>query len=80
MRPSDRTKEAEELYLTQNHDPALSTIQIAIADMESIGIMATKLKDQALAWVYLIEWLAVSGGRLRLTCHFLRMGTRFRMF
>ena len=58
---SRRTREATEAYLQQEYDESLSMMEEAIEEMEGLREEALKLRDQALAWVYLIEWLVVSG-------------------
>ena len=54
-------REAQQLYLDQEYDQSLSQMDDTIEDMESLLDDALRLKDQALLWVYLIEWLSVTG-------------------
>jgi hypothetical protein len=58
---SRKVKEATETYLQQEYDESLSMMEDAIGEMEGLRAEALRLKDRALAWVYLIEWLVVSG-------------------
>ena len=57
----EREEEAEELYLYQDYDAALSSLQEVEREIESALVDALELKDQALFWVYLIEWLSITG-------------------
>ena len=42
----------------------MSSMETAIAHMEVMRSEAMKLKDRALFWIYLIEWIAVTGASL----------------
>jgi uncharacterized membrane protein len=57
----EREEEAEDLYLYQDYHTALLTIEQVEREMETALIDALKMKDQALSWVYLIEWLSITG-------------------
>jgi hypothetical protein len=48
-------------YLDQAYEASFDTMETAIVDMEALRSEALKLKDRALLWVYLTEWLAISG-------------------
>lgn len=52
---------AEDLYLAQDYSGALEKARQALSKLESIQSLAVKVKDQALFWIYLIEWLSISG-------------------
>lgn len=52
---------AKEDYLDHEFEGALAKSRDALVDLEDIEVFALKVKDQALFWVYLIEWLSVSG-------------------
>jgi len=54
-------KEAESLYLTQQYESALSKLQAAGEKFRILSERLVKLKGKALVWVYIVEWLAVSG-------------------
>ncbi len=58
---AEKRKEATQHYLQQEYGQALSLMGESIEEMEALRMEALKLKDQALAWVYLVEWLVVSG-------------------
>jgi hypothetical protein len=61
---SRKTKEATEAYLQEEYQGSLAMMEEAIEEMEGLRAEAMRLKDQALAWVYLVEWLVVSGAFL----------------
>ncbi len=54
-------KAAEALYLTQQYESALSELQAAGEEFRALSEQLMSLKDKALLWVYIVEWLAVSG-------------------
>jgi uncharacterized membrane protein len=53
--------EAKEDYLDQEFEAALGKSQDSLATLKEIEELALEIKDEALFWVYLIEWLSVSG-------------------
>jgi hypothetical protein len=53
--------DAKDRYREQEYQASLSMMEDAIDEMESLRAEAIKLKDQALVWIYTIEWLTVSG-------------------
>lgn len=55
---ADRGREE---YLGQAYVASYDTMEGAIDDIEALRSEALKLKDRALFWVYLTEWLAISG-------------------
>lgn len=57
-------KDASDLYLEQDFDEALGAVDRALELMDEAELVAEKVKNEALLWVYLIEWLAVSGTAL----------------
>jgi len=57
----DSEKEAENLYVLQNYGPALSKLEEVEKELKGLLLDTLKLKDKALAWIYLIEWLAITG-------------------
>ncbi len=63
-RADERTKEAKSLYLDQEYSASLSAMDDALGQMERLTVEALKLRDRALAWIHLIEWLAVTGAFL----------------
>ncbi len=53
--------EAAMLYLEQDFDEALAAADRALELMDEAEHVSDKVKDDALLWVYLTEWLTVSG-------------------
>jgi hypothetical protein len=56
-------KEAEEAaddYVVQDYGPAISFLESLSEEVKLTTKEAVRLKDQALLWVYLVEWLTVS--------------------
>jgi len=58
---SANSMEAEQLYLQGRYDGSREVMGTAILELESTREDAMRLKDQALLWTYLVEWIAVSG-------------------
>ncbi len=56
--------EALPQYLHLNFEGALETYKTAARMIENLEGEAMKLKDRALMWIYVIEWLAVTGTML----------------
>ncbi len=54
-------EDAKQLYLDQNFGESSIAMDQALADLDLLRKESLKLKDRALMWVYVIEWLAVSG-------------------
>ncbi len=57
-------KMAEGLYIDQRYDEASEVLRDASSMFDRINAKATELRDQALLWVYVIEWSAVSATSL----------------
>jgi len=57
-------KQAEELYLQQRYEESASLIDEAMKRFDEIDALSVKLRDQALLWIYVIEWSAVSATSL----------------
>ena len=57
-------EKAEKLYLEQRYEESASLIDEAMKKFNEIDSLAVKLRDQALLWIYLIEWSAVSATSL----------------
>ncbi len=53
--------EGAEHYLDRDFDAAFESIEIAVTELRSLELEAMRLKDSALFWVYLIEWLVTTG-------------------
>jgi hypothetical protein len=54
-------RESRESYLSQDYSDARNKMETLIVDLEDLRSQALKLKDRALIWIYVIEWLSVSG-------------------
>ena len=54
-------KEARELYFEQRYDETLSFLQKMKERMKEVNTRAVKLKQRAFLWIYLVEWLVVTG-------------------
>lgn len=54
-------KSADQIYLDHDLEAALQGMRQAISEAEQVGVMAMRAKDRVFIWVYLIEWLTVSG-------------------
>jgi len=57
-------KKAGEAYIRQDYPEALRLLQEADHRYDEIEADALKLKDRAMMWVYIVEWLAVLGTSL----------------
>jgi hypothetical protein len=55
-----RKSEVDGMYLTGEFDLAFSAAEELSVDLGALAERAVRLKDQAMAWVYAIEWLAVT--------------------
>jgi len=56
-----RESKAEELYRRDEYDAAAQIFEEMEALWARLDANAAKAKDRALAWVYLVEWFAVTG-------------------
>ncbi len=54
-------KESRSLYLQQDYQSAWTTMELLLGEMDLLRGQALKIKDKALLWIYVIEWLTVSG-------------------
>jgi len=59
-----RVAEARALYIRKELDESEALIVQAFASLDEAQKLTMKAKDRALAWVYAIEWLAVTGTTL----------------
>lgn len=48
-------------YIAQDYEPVMSFLETLFEEVEVTTMEAVRLKNQALLWVYAVEWLAVSG-------------------
>jgi hypothetical protein len=53
--------ESRALYLRQDYTNSFDILENIIYDISMLRGQAIKIKDRALLWIYVIEWLAVSG-------------------
>jgi hypothetical protein len=59
---AERTKkDAERYYLDNQYEDSLQEIEDARQKLLDVSEQSGKLKKQAMFWVYLIEWSAVTG-------------------
>ena len=63
---------SDQLYLGQRYGESLETLRTAISALGELQRKAMLLKDRALLWIYLVEWLTVLGTLL--LCGFLLWG------
>lgn len=61
MQAEEARVEADRLYMETDLSGALSSIEDAMETLNKADSLAMKLKDSALFYVYVIEWLSVSG-------------------
>jgi len=54
-------RKAANHYVEQDYPAAISTLQSVSRAVSGIADEAIRLKDQALLWIFIIEWLAVTG-------------------
>ncbi len=54
-------RETEEYYINQDSGAALEGIRTAVDKQGQIEELAIEVKDRALLWVYITEWLSVMG-------------------
>jgi len=57
----DLRKEMIKLYIQGEYETSLSTLDEALSSIKVAADLAIEAKDQALVWVYVIEWFTVSG-------------------
>ena len=57
----DRKSTADSLYLQAEFDASYDEISEVLESINLVAEKAVGLKDQALFWIYLVEWLSVAG-------------------
>jgi len=57
-------KDANDLYVDYNFEDSLARIEGLVGELDAATIEAIRIKDQALLWIYIIEWAAVTGASL----------------
>lgn len=58
---SDLARETEKLYLDQAYMESYGKMEATLNDLALLRERSLQLKDQALFWVYMVEWFAVTG-------------------
>ncbi len=53
-------RQVDALYMEYDFEASLARVDWMIAELDGTTELALKLKDQALLWVYIVEWLAVT--------------------
>lgn len=53
-------EEAKRLYIEQSYEDSSAVLKEAMSRFDEINAEAVKLKEQALLWIYIIEWSVVS--------------------
>jgi len=48
-------------YMRGEYQQAIDNLNTALAKLDEVTTLAMKAKDEALLWVYIIEWFTVSG-------------------
>ena len=59
--PKELKSELISLYVEGSYDESLERLDSALENLERASQLAMKAKDEALFWVYVIEWFTVSG-------------------
>ncbi len=57
-------KEADGLYLRQEYQEALKSLREVTDQLSQLDAQAVKMGERALLWVYLTEWLTVTGASI----------------
>jgi len=52
--------EADSLYLGQDYEAALAMLGRIMEEVRELGAEAVRIKNQALMWIFVIEWLVVT--------------------
>ncbi len=73
-------EESKRLYLSQEYESGSTTMDTALEQMEVLMGKSLELKDRALLWIYVVEWLAVSGAMLAATFAIWTLMVRRRLY
>jgi uncharacterized membrane protein len=57
----EHNEASKDMYLDHNYQGALDSAREAMEKVKTIEKLAIQIKNQALLWVYITEWLAVTG-------------------
>lgn len=52
-------KSSDQLYLAADYPAALGELENALSEIVRLEELSVKLKDRALTWIYIIEWLVI---------------------
>ncbi len=58
---TSRYREAEDSYLSQEYEATADMLEEIDGDLKALEKTVLKMKDKALLWIYVIEWMVVSG-------------------
>ena len=58
---TENKKEADRMYIVQDLVESKQTMVSIISDMDTLTMRVLEAKDRALFWIFMIEWLAVTG-------------------
>ncbi len=61
IRLEEEAEKAVRDYIAQNYEPAISFLESLSGEVKVITGESVRLKNEALLWVYLVEWLAIAG-------------------
>ena len=54
-------RESDSLYMEQRFEDSLAKLEEAYEELGRLAKESVEVKDRALFWIYMVEWLAVSG-------------------
>ncbi len=57
----DMKRQADLLYMEERYAESLEKLDEAFADLRELSDESVRVKDQALLWIYMIEWFTVTG-------------------
>ena len=60
----DGLKEANALYVAYNFEGSMARMEELVGELDAATLEALRIKDQALLWIYIVEWTAVTGTSL----------------
>ena len=57
----DGLRDANEMYVSYNFEGSMARMEDLVGDLDAATVEALRVKDQALLWIYVVEWTAVTG-------------------
>ncbi len=54
-------RDSDQLYMEDRFEDSLAKLEQAYVELGRLAKESIEVEDQALFWIYLVEWLAVSG-------------------